>query len=98
MGVYFSFYKIRKENMRKQFIVTESDKSKREEFYDYIISKYKLDICYPYDKNRFIESNFPFVIDFKENSIWICNSITSLACASQSGKIITIDDFMKYSN
>ncbi len=84
--------------MRKQFIVTESDKSKREEFYYYIISKYKLDICYPYDKNRFIESNFPFVIDFKENSIWICNSITSLACASQSGKIITIDDFMKYSN
>ena len=33
------------------------------------------------------------VIDFKENSLWICNSITSLACASQCGKIIGIGEF-----
>ena len=34
--------------MRKQFIVKESNKKNREEFYDYITCKYKLDIEYPY--------------------------------------------------
>lgn len=82
--------------MKKQYIVSEKDPKKREEFYDYIISKYNLDICYPYTKDYFIKSKYPFVIDFNENKLWICNSITSLACASQRNKIINIDNFMKY--
>lgn len=79
--------------MRTQFIVKEISEDKREEFYDYLTSKYNLNISYPYNKDSFIKSTYPFVIDFKENKLWICNSITSLACASQCDKIITIDDF-----
>lgn len=79
--------------MRKQYIVTESNKSKRSEFYDYITNKYNLKICYPYQKEEFVNSVFPFVIDFKEKRLWMCSSITSLACASQSGKIISINEF-----
>ncbi len=84
--------------MKKQFIVTEHDEIKRKKFYDYISDRYNLNICYPYIKDYFIKSEYPFVVDFKENKFWICESITCLACASQSGKIITIDDFMKHSN
>ena len=79
--------------MKKQYIVTESNKDKRSELYDYITNKYDLKIGYPYEKEEFVNSVFPFVIDFKENRLWICNSITSLACASQCGKIISIDEF-----
>lgn len=81
--------------MRKQYIVEEKDINKREEFYNYIMDKYDLDIRYPYAKEKFINSVFPFVIDFKENTFWICNSITSLACASQKKLIMTIADFKK---
>lgn len=84
--------------MKKQFIVTEHDEIKRKKFYDYISDRYNLDICYSYIKDYFIKSKYPFVVDIKENKFWICESITFLACASQSGKIITIDDFMKHSN
>lgn len=77
--------------MNKQFIVTESDKNKRKEFYDYIVNKYHLDIWYPYDRDSFSKNKYPFVIDFKNNKLWICESITCLACA----KIITIADFKR---
>ena len=80
--------------MKNQYIVAEKDKIEREKFYDYISNKYNLKMSYPYAKGKFITSNFPFVVDFKENTFWICESITCLACASQSGKIITIDEFM----
>lgn len=80
--------------MRTQFIVTESNKQKREEFYDYIKNNYNLENKYPYTKELFIDSNFPFVIDFKENIFWVCNSITCLACATQNKLIITINEFM----
>ena len=56
--------------MKKQYIVAENDKQKRSAFYDYIINNYNLDICYPYTKERYIKSNFPFVIDFKRNNFW----------------------------
>ena len=84
--------------MENQFIVSENDKIRRKEYYEYICDRYNLDICYPYIKDYFIKSEYPFVVDFKENKFWICESITCLACASQRRKIITIDDFMKHTN
>ena len=84
--------------MKKQFIVFENDINKRKDFYDYINNRYNLDICYPYIKDYFIKSKYPFVVDFTENKFWICESITCLACASQSGKIITINNFIEQSN
>ena len=81
--------------MKTQFIVQESNLKKREEFYDYINKTYNLNIEYPYYKEEFIKSNFPFVIDFKEKNLWICESITCCACAAQSKQIISIDEFMK---
>ncbi len=79
--------------MRAQFIVQESNKTKREEFYNYINETFDLDICYPYDKELFIKSNFPFVIDFKEHSLWICESIACCACAAGAKLIISINEF-----
>ncbi len=84
--------------MKKQYIVKESNKGKREELYDYVVNNYDLEIHYPYTKNKFIDSNFPFVIDFKENSFWVCKSITCCACESAAGRIITIEEFKKQIN
>ena len=36
--------------MNKQFIVSESDILKRNDFYDYIVNKYSLKILYPFKK------------------------------------------------
>ena len=81
--------------MRTQFIVQESNKRKREEFYNYIKETYNLSNWHPYDKEKFINNKFPFVIDFKDNSFWICDSITCCACAAQAGIIQSIDEFKK---
>ena len=80
--------------MKKQYIISEKETKKREIFYNYIIDNYDLKISYLYEKEKFVNSIFPFVVDFKENTFWICESITCCACASQSKKIITIDEFM----
>ena len=80
--------------MKKQYIIKENDQKKREEFYDYIKANYKLKNNYPFERDRFIESNFPFVVDFCDNTFWICESITCLAAASTMHLIITIDEFM----
>ena len=79
--------------MRTQFIVRESDLVKREDFYNYIINSYELNIWYPYEKAKFVNNKFPFVIDFKEKSFWICESITCCACAAQAKVMFTIDQF-----
>ena len=84
--------------MRTQFIVKDSDKTKRKEFYDYIKKTYNLNNSYPYFKKNFIKNDFPFVIDFKENSFWICESVTCCAAAAQNGAIITIDEFKRLTN
>ena len=81
--------------MRTQFIVEEHDKLKREQFYNYINDKYNFNNWYPFEKEEFIESNFPFVVDFKEKSFWIVDSITCCACAAQAKVIISIDEFKK---
>ncbi len=73
----------------KQFIVQEKDIKKRKTFYSYLHNNFKLkDNC-----ENIIESTFPFVVDFNDNSLWVCSSITCLACASQSKKIISINEF-----
>ena len=81
--------------MKTQFIVQEADKRKRKEFYNYILRNYHLKKYYPFRKKYFINSSFPFVIDFKEKSFWICDSITCCACAAQNNSIISIEEFMK---
>ena len=67
---------------KMQFIVNVAAKEDRKAFYEYIVNTYKLDIHYLFFKRRFIQSNFPFVIDFKEKIFWICDSITCCACAA----------------
>ena len=49
--------------MNKQFIVSESDILKRNDFYDYIVNKYSLKILYPFKKDKFINNIFPFIVD-----------------------------------
>ena len=76
---------------KEQYMVQESDKIRRKEFYDYIVSNYTLKV---YDSMyKMIHSHFPFIVDFKDNSFWVCESITCCACAAQKKKIITIDQF-----
>lgn len=80
---------------RMQFIVQEENKKKRGFFYNYITKKYDLKILYPYYKEDFVESNFPFVVDFKERNFWVCESVTCCAAAASRGVIISIEDFKK---
>ena len=78
--------------MKKQYIVSISGKKNRESFYEYITSNY--DIKDLIDDNL-IDGPFPFVVDFKENIFWICNSITCCACAAQNNQIISEKEFKK---
>ena len=79
--------------MRTQFIVQEHDIKKREEFYNYITTNYDFHISYPFKKELFIESHFPFVVDFKDNSFWVCENVTCCAAAAACGSILDIEDF-----
>ena len=79
--------------MKTQYIVNVVSKEERKNFYEYIVNTYKLNMYYPFSKRRFINSNFPFVIDFKEKSFWVCESITCCACAAQTNNIFTINQF-----
>ncbi len=81
--------------MRTQFIVRVDDKKERTNFFDYIVDTYDFNIGFPYTREAFTEHNFPFVVDFKERKIWICSSITCLACASQAGVIFSVEEFNK---
>ncbi len=82
--------------MRTQYIIKESDKDKRREFYDYIMDKYNYKIIH-HDKEHMINSKFPFVIDHKKKEFYVCESITCCALAEQNGLIITIDEYKKIS-
>ena len=81
--------------MNKQFIISESDILKRNDFYNYITNNYSLKILYPFKKDKFINNIFPFIVDLKRKEFWICESITCLACAASNNKIITIEKFKK---
>lgn len=76
---------------KKQYIVHDTDLTKREELYNYL-DKEKY-VFFDGKKDYCINSKFPFVIE--KNIVWICNSITCCACAAQSGCIITPDEYYK---
>lgn len=78
---------------RTQFIVKVAGKEERKAFYEYIMNTYKVEKWYPFFKRKFINNSFPFVVDFKEKSFWICDCITCCACAAQTNNIFTIDQF-----
>ncbi len=78
---------------KTQFIVKVAGKEERKEFYEYIMNIYKLEKWYPFFKKRFISNSFPFVVDFKEKSLWISESVTCCACAASQGVIYTVDQF-----
>ena len=81
---------------RTQYIITEGDKNKRRDFFDYIMNKYDYKIIH-HDKEHMINSKFPFVVDHKDKVFWVCESITCCAAAAQNGVIITIGEFKKIS-
>lgn len=78
--------------MKKQYIVKVDGINNRKLFYDYVKSKYHIDDLV---NLNLLDSNFPFVVDFKKNSFWICDSITCCACAVQCNKIISEKEFKK---
>ena len=79
--------------MKKQFTVQEHGVDKRWDFYNYIHDNFCLDDHF-YDLVGEIETDkFTFVVDFSDNSFWICNSITCCACAAQKKLIITPSEF-----
>lgn len=79
--------------MSKQFIVQETDYLKRRQFYEYITKKYNLKVRM--EKEEMIDNKFPFIVDFDDNTFWVCQSITCCAMAAQNKKIITIEEFKK---
>jgi hypothetical protein len=81
--------------MRTQYLISVSNKKEREIFYDYIDEKYNLVNSYPYGREEFISSIFPFVVDFKEKKFWVCESITCCACAASQKRILTVKEFKK---
>ncbi len=76
---------------KEQYIVQVSGIDNREYFYELIDNNYKLNKYFT--KDYMIHSKFPFVIDFKDNSFWVCESITCCACAAQREKILTPREF-----
>ena len=78
--------------MKKQFIVQEHGIDARWDFYNYIHDNFSL--YEYYDMTEEIEADkFPFVVDFEDNSFWICSSVTCCACAAQRKQILPVDDF-----
>ena len=81
---------------KKQYIVQISGINNREYFFEYINDNYKLKNYFT--KDYMIHSKFPFVIDFKDKSFWVCESITCCACAAQNNKILSFFQFQKKIN
>ena len=79
---------------RKQYIVQEHGYYERAAFYDYVHKKYKLKDMF-FNKDYMASSNFPFVVDFIEKYLTVVESITVCACAAQSKRIISVEDFKK---
>ncbi len=76
---------------KEQYMVHDSDIFNRNAFYEYIINKYNLLVRM--ERDEMVGSKFPFVVDFKDKSFWVCESITCCACAAQKKRILTIDEF-----
>ena len=74
-----------------QYLIQEKDITKKKKFYTYIHKKYKLkDMDNLLDM---INKPYPLVVDLDEKNMWICTSITCLACAAQNKQIISIEEF-----
>ncbi len=79
--------------MKKQFMVQEHGIKERWNFYFYIHNNYDI-VDHFFNLKEEIESDkFPFVVDFKYNSFWICSSVTCCACAAQRKQIISVNKF-----
>ena len=78
---------------KEQYMIQVSGIDKREYFYELIDSNYKLKKYFT--KDYMIHSKFPFIVDFKDKSFWVCESITCCACAAQKKKILTPSEFFK---
>lgn len=76
---------------KEQYMVHDSDIFNRNAFYEYIINKYNLLVRM--ERDEMVGSKFPFVVDFKDKSFWVCESVTCCACAAQKKKILTIEQF-----
>ena len=66
---------------KEQYMVHDSDIFNRNAFYEYIINKYNLLVRM--ERDEMVGSKFPFVVDFKDKSFWVCESITCCAIAAQ---------------
>jgi len=76
---------------RGQYIVSVNGFKDRLKFINYIKNKYKLNLRK--DVKSMASSKFPFVVDFGRKEFWVCESITCLAMAQQSGLIISEEQF-----
>ena len=79
--------------MKKQYMVQEHGADKRWDFYNYIHDNYNFEEHFFDLRSEIEDTNFPFVVDFKTNLFWMCNSITCCACAAQKNKIISVLEF-----
>ena len=77
--------------MKKQYIISIPNKKKREQFISIIKQKYKLKFLL--EEEYMINSNFPFIVDFKKKYFWVCESITCCSCAAQKGLILSFEQF-----
>lgn len=78
--------------MKRQYIVSEHGYLNRCLFYKYVHDNYKIKDVY-YDKEYMCRSKFPFVVDLKKKILYVCESITCCALASQNKRIIIVKDF-----
>ncbi len=76
-----------------QYIVKESNIKLRKKFYWEITNNFNLKVLMPITKYYY--SVFPFVVDFDDESFWVCESITCCAAEAQNNRIITIKEFFK---
>ena len=74
-----------------QYIIQEKNIKKKKEFYTHIHKKYKLKDMH--NILDMINTPYPIVVDLDEKNMWICTSITCLACADQNKQIISIEEF-----
>lgn len=80
--------------MSNQYFVQEHGYYERAAFYDYIHNNFKVKDKF-FNRDRMCTSNFPFVVDFSDNFLTVCESITCCALAAQRKRIISVDEFKK---
>ena len=78
--------------MHKQIWIKSNSIKERQELYNYFSMK-KFTIVLP--EATIVCSNFPIVIDYDDNTLFICNSITACGIKESKKGIITYKDFIK---